>query len=215
MTTEHAPDPVADPAPAAAPKRTRPKPGERRIQILQALAAMLEAPTTERVTTATLAAKLDVSEAALYRHFASKAQMFEGLIGFIEDSLFTLANQILEREADPAAQIARIVSAVLQFAEKNPGMGRVMVGDALVHEHERLHARMNQLFDRLESTLRQPARQLAESRGSQTPTVDAQAMASVAISLVLGRLHRHARTGFQRQPTEHLDATLRTLLNAG
>ena len=212
MTTEHASDPLVDPAPA---KRTRPKPGERRTQILQALAAMLEAPGAERVTTAALAAKLDVSEAALYRHFASKAQMFEGLIGFIEDSLFTLANQVMEREAEPAAQIARIVAAVLQFAEKNPGMGRVMVGDALVHEHERLHARMNQLFDRLESTLRQPARALAESRGSQTPTVDAQAMASVAISLVLGRLHRHARTGFQRQPTEHLDASLRTLLSGG
>ena len=213
MTTEHAPDPVADPAPAvAAPKRTRPKPGERRIQILQALAAMLESPATERVTTAALAARLDVSEAALYRHFASKAQMFEGLIGFIEDSLFTLANQILEREADAAAQIARIVSMVLQFAEKNPGMGRVMVGDALVHEHERLHARMNQLFDRLESLLRQPARALAEAQGSPMPTVEAQARASALISLVLGRLHRHARTGFRRQPTEHLDATLRLLL---
>jgi len=207
MTTEH-----ATPTPAVE-KRQRPKPGERRIQILQALAAMLEAPSSERITTAALAAKLDVSEAALYRHFASKAQMFEGLIGFIEDSLFTLANQIIEREADPVAQLARIVSAVLQFAEKNPGMGRVMVGDALVNEHERLHARMNQLFDRLESLLRQPARALAEARGSQTPTVDAQALASAAISLVIGRLHRHVRTGFQRQPTEHLDATLRVLLS--
>jgi TetR/AcrR family transcriptional regulator len=205
MTTEHAPEPVAV-------KRPRPKPGERRIQILQALAAMLESPASERVTTAALAAKLELSEAALYRHFASKAQMFEGLIGFIEDSLFSLANQVLERESDPAAQIARIVSAVLQFAEKNPGMGRVMVGDALVHEHERLHARMNQLFDRLESTLRQPARAWVEAQGSQTPTVDAQALASAVISLVIGRLHRHARTGFQRAPTEHLDATLRILL---
>ena len=205
MTTEHAPEPVAV-------KRTRPKPGERRIQILQALAAMLEAPASERVTTAALAARLELSEAALYRHFASKAQMFEGLIGFIEDSLFSLTKQVLERESDPAAQIARIVSAVLQFAEKNPGMGRVMVGDALVHEHERLHARINQLFDRLESTVRQPARALVEARGSQTPTVDAQALASAVISLVLGRLHRHARTGFQRLPTEHLDATLRILL---
>ncbi len=213
MTTPNATGHATESEPEVAPaKRTRPKPGERRIQILQALAAMLEAPATERVTTASLAAKLDVSEAALYRHFASKAQMFEGLIGFIEDSLFTLANQIIEREADPAAQIARIVAAVLQFAEKNPGMGRVMVGDALVHEHERLHARMNQLFDRLESLLRQPARALAEARGSQSPTVDAQALASAVISLVLGRLHRHARTGFQRQPTEHLDATLRILL---
>ncbi|MBH1987660.1 MAG: nucleoid occlusion factor SlmA [Burkholderiales bacterium] len=198
--------------PEATVKRSRPKPGERRIQILQALAAMLEAPGAERITTAALAARLDVSEAALYRHFASKAQMFEGLIEFIEQSLFGLANQVIERESDPATQVARIVAATLQFAEKNPGMCRVMVGDALVFENERLIARINQLVERLESLLRQPYRALAESRGSQTPTVDAQAGASAAISLVLGRLQRHARSGFQRRPSEHLDATLRLLL---
>lgn len=201
---------VPEDAPVA--RRTRPKPGERRLQILQALAAMLEAPETDRITTAALAARLDVSEAALYRHFASKAQMFEGLIEFIEQSLFTLANQVLEREPDPAAQVARIVSALLQFAERNPGMGRVLAGDALVFEHARLNQRINQCLDRLESLLRQPSRALAEARGSQAPTVDAQAMASAAISLVLGRWQRHVRTGFARQPTEHLDATLRMLL---
>lgn len=200
------------PAAATQPKRTRPKPGERRLQILQALAAMLEAPGADRITTAALAARLDVSEAALYRHFASKAQMFEGLIEFIEHSLFSLANQVLEREADPAAQIARIVSALLQFAEKNPGMGRVLAGDALVFEHERLNQRINQCLERMESLLRQPARALAEARGAQTPTVDAQARASAVLSLVLGRWQRHARTGFTRLPTEHLDATLRLLL---
>lgn len=133
-------------APAAV--RRRPKPGERRIQILQTLAAMLERPGAERITTAALAARLEVSEAALYRHFASKAQMFEGLIDFIEGSVFTLVNQITEREEDGQLQAQRIAAVVLQFAEKNPGMTRVMVGDALVFEHERLQARMNQFFER-------------------------------------------------------------------
>ena len=196
---------------AASVPRKRPKPGERRVQILQALAGMLEQPGAERVTTAALAARLEVSEAALYRHFASKAQMFEGLIEFIEHSLFTLANQIIERESDPAAQAARVLAMVLQFGEKNPGMSRVMAGDALVLEHDRLAARMNQCFDRLESLLRQSYKALAESRASAAPTVEAQASASLAISLVLGRLQRFVRTGFKRLPTEHLDATLARL----
>src|SRR5215208_2171115 len=129
--------------------------GERRLEILKALAQMLEAPKWDRITTAALAAKLDVSEAALYRHFASKAQMFEGLIEFIESSVFTLVNQIAERETSGAAQAQRIVALILQFGEKNPGMVRVMVGDALVFENERLTVRMNQFFDRVESQLRQ------------------------------------------------------------
>lgn len=199
--------PAAEPAP-----RKRPKPGERRVQILQALATMLEQPGADRITTAALAARLEVSEAALYRHFASKAQMFEGLIDFIEESLFTLANQIMEREADPAAQITRVLGLVLQFAEKNPGMARVMVGDALVFEHDRLATRMNQAFERLESLLRQSYKARAEAQGSSTPTVDGQTGASLAISVVLGRLHRFTRTGFKRLPTEHLDAALRQLL---
>lgn len=203
------PDAAAD---ASVPARKRPKPGERRVQILQALAAMLEQPEADRVTTAALAARLQVSEAALYRHFASKAQMYEGLIEFIEQSLFTLANQIIERESDPAVQVARIVTLVLQFGEKNPGMSRLLVGDVLLLEHDRLGARMNQCFDRLESLLRQSLRALAEQRGSSTPTVQAQAQASVAISLVLGRLARFVRTGFQRPPTEHLEVTLDRLL---
>jgi TetR/AcrR family transcriptional regulator len=214
MTQPDAPDtPVAATADApTAPVRKRPKPGERRVQILQALAAMLEQPGADRITTAALAARLEVSEAALYRHFASKAQMFEGLIEFIEQSLFTLANQILEREADPAQQVARVLSLVLQFAEKNPGMARVMAGDALVFENERLAARMNQCFDRIESLLRQSFKGLVEQQGSAQPTVDAQARASVAIGLIQGRVHRFARTGFKRLPTEHLDATVRQLV---
>jgi len=144
--------------------RKRPKPGERRVQILQTLAAMLEEPGADRITTAALAAKLSVSEAALYRHFASKAQMFEGLIEFIESSIFTLVNQITERDTDPSLQARRIVFMLLQFGEKNPGMARVMVGDALVFENERLSARMNQFFDKIESQLRQCLRTAAERR---------------------------------------------------
>jgi TetR/AcrR family transcriptional regulator len=195
------------------PARKRPKPGERRVQILQTLAAMLEQPGADRITTAALAARLEVSEAALYRHFASKAQMFEGLIEFIEQSIFTLANQIIEHEADAAVQVRRIVSMVLQFAEKNPGMSRVMVGDALVFEHDRLATRMNQCFDRIESLLRQSFKALAEQRGSGQPTVQAQADASLAVSFIVGRQHRFVRTGFKRLPTDHLDEALNHLLN--
>ena len=134
------------------------KPGERRLQILQTLATMLENPRGEKVTTAALAAKLDVSEAALYRHFASKAQMFEGLIEFIETTLFSLVNKIDAETQDGVAQAEQTVVMLLSFAEKNPGMTRVLIGDALVHEDERLQARINQLTDRLEAALRQSLR---------------------------------------------------------
>ncbi|SDJ28761.1 nucleoid occlusion factor SlmA [Variovorax sp. OV700] len=193
----------------AAPVRKRPKPGERRVQILQALAAMLEQPGAERVTTAALAARLDVSEAALYRHFASKAQMFEGLIDFIEQSVFTLVNQILEREgATGAQQAARILTLLVQFAERNPGMTRVMVGDALVFENERLQQRMNQFFDKIEATLRQVLRGAAAADGSTTPTVDAQVRAAALTAFVVGQLQRFTRSGFRRAPSEHLEATI-------
>ncbi|HYP82093.1 nucleoid occlusion factor SlmA [Variovorax sp.] len=203
-----------------APVRKRPKPGERRVQILQTLAAMLEQPGAERVTTAALAARLEVSEAALYRHFASKAQMFEGLIDFIEQSVFTLINQIIEQ--GPAAvgderqasahQAARIVTMLMQFAEKNPGMTRVMVGDALVFENDRLQQRMNNFFDKLESTLRQTLRPAALAEGSDTPTVDAQVRASALTAFAVGRLQRYARSGFRRLPSEHLDAAVALLV---
>ena len=199
------------PPPRVEPARKRPKPGERRVQILQALAAMLEHPGSERVTTAALAARLDVSEAALYRHFASKAQMFEGLIEFIESSVFTLVNQVVEREPSGAAQARKIAALLLQFGEKNPGMTRVMVGDALVFEHERLGVRMNQFFDRLEAQLRQSLRAAAEAAGSPTPTVDAQALASAVVCFVIGRLQRYARSGFKRSPLDHLDTALARL----
>jgi TetR/AcrR family transcriptional regulator len=194
-----------------APPRKRPKPGERRVQILQTLAAMLQQPGGERITTAALAARLEVSEAALYRHFASKAQMFEGLIEFIEQSVFSLVNQIMAVDGGHGLrQASRIVSVLLQFGEKNPGMARVMVGDALVFENERLQQRMNLFFDKIEATLRQTLRGVDPA--SDTPTVDAQVRASVLTAFVAGRLQRFARSGFTRLPTEHLDASLRSLL---
>ena len=150
---------------------SRPKPGERRIQILQALAEMLEQPGGERITTAGLAARLQVSEAALYRHFASKAQMFEGLIDFIEQSVFALVNQVeTQAQSSGASCAANVVTLLMKFAEKNPGMTRVMVGDALVLEHERLQLRMNLFFDKLEAALKQFLR--ADTSDSVAPTVD-------------------------------------------
>jgi len=174
--------------------------------------ARLAAAAACAVTTAALAAKLDVSEAALYRHFASKAQMFEGLIEFIESSVFTLINQIIERDADAAQKAARMVTVVLQFGEKNPGMTRVMVGDALVFENDRLQQRMNQFFDRIESSLRQVLRDAAQAQQSATPTVDAQVRAALLVSFVQGRLQRHARSGFKRSALEHLEASLALML---
>ena len=198
----------------AAPVRKRPKPGERRVQILQALAAMLEQPGAERVTTAALAARLEVSEAALYRHFASKAQMFEALIEFIEHSIFALVNQITADPVDATEsrrQALRILTVLLQFGEKNPGMTRVMVGDALVFENERLQQRMNQFFDKIEASLRQCLRLAGGDGASATPTVDATVQASVMAAFAMGRLQRFARSGFRRLPTEHLEASLQWL----
>ena len=221
--------PLPEPASTAAAgdvaaARKRPKPGERRIQILQALAAMLEQPGAERITTAALAARLSVSEAALYRHFASKAQMFEGLIDFIEQSVFTLVQQITGRDVpDPAQpadagarQAARIVALVLQFGERNPGMVRVMVGDALVFEHERLQQRMNQFFDKLDAALRQSLRDGALADAAEpatlTPDADARVRASVLTAFVAGRLQRFARSGFRRAPSEQLGACIARML---
>ena len=196
---------------AQASPRKRPKPGERRIQILQTLAAMLEQPGAERITTAALAARLEVSEAALYRHFASKAQMFEGLIEFIETSIFSLLNQIAEKNDASSVKARHMVTVLLQFAQRNPGMARVMVGDALVFENDRLEQRMNQFFERFESSLRQVLREQAQSQSSATPTVDANVQASVLLSFVVGRLQRFARSGYKRLPTEHRDASLALL----
>jgi TetR/AcrR family transcriptional regulator len=206
-------DAQAEPVVESVSARKRPKPGERRTQILQTLASMLEQPAGERITTAALAARLNVSEAALYRHFASKAQMFEGLIEFIEQSVFSLANQIMEREQGSAGarKSAKIIAMLVQFAEKNPGMARVMVGDALVFENERLLARMNQFFDKIDATLKQCLRAGAAA-DALTPTVDAQVQASVLTAFVAGRLQRFVRSGFRRLPSEHLEASLAVML---
>ncbi|MEZ5605741.1 MAG: nucleoid occlusion factor SlmA [Burkholderiaceae bacterium] len=213
MPPDDAPASTADPALDPATPRRRARPGERREQILQALAAMLEQPGTERITTAALAARLQVSEAALYRHFASKAQMFEALIDFIESSVFGLISQIGEREPPGAAQAARITAMVLQFGERNPGMTRVMVGDALVGEHERLQARMNHLFDKLEAALRQSLRDGAAPDGQAlTPDADAKVAAALLVAFVAGRLQRFARSGFRRSPGEQLQACLARIL---
>jgi len=218
---EAQPTPLAQEAAQLVPARKRPKPGERRVQILQTLASMLQQPGLERITTAALASRLSVSEAALYRHFASKAQMFEGLIEFIEQTVFTLVNQITKAEPGPlesgaeqgAYQAQRVVAMVIHFAEKNPGMARVMVGDALVHENERLQQRMNQFFDKLEASLRQCLRGPVMQANSATPTLDAQVKASALTAFLLGRLQRFARSGYKRMPSEHLEASLALWLN--
>ncbi|HEX9392720.1 MAG TPA: nucleoid occlusion factor SlmA [Usitatibacteraceae bacterium] len=177
------------------------EPGERRRAILHTLAEMLEQPKGEKITTALLASKLDVSEAALYRHFASKAQMFEGLIEFIEETVFSLVNKIQTEEADGLKQVEAIVAMLLNFAQKNIGMTRVLIGDALVNEDERLQARMNQLHDRLEASLRQSAR-LAATNGALHASLDPNAYSNAIMAFIVGRWHQFAKSGFRRTPTE-------------
>ena len=184
------------------------KPGERKQQILETLAKMLETPKREKITTASLAAKLDVSEAALYRHFAGKAQMFEGLIEFIEQSLFGLVNKITTEEQEGLRQVRRIITVMLLFAEKNPGMTRVLIGDALVNEDDRLQVRINQLFDRVESTLKQSLR-IAETQTGRKLNPEAQA--NLLICFVIGRWQQYAKSGFKRKPMEFVQEQL-TLL---
>lgn len=173
--------------------------GERKQQILETLAKMLEAPKREKITTASLAAKLDVSEAALYRHFANKAQMFEGLIEFIEETIFGLINKISTEETDGQKQVQRIITMLLAFAEKNAGMTRVLIGDALVNEDDSLQLRINQLYDRIEVTLKQSLRIAEAQIGNQG---DIEAKANLLICFVIGRWHQYAKSGFKRKPME-------------
>ena len=194
--------------------RKRPRPGERRLQILQVLAEMLQNPKAERVTTAALAAKIEVSEAALYRHFASKAQMFEGLIAFIEQTVFGLINQINQKEESGLAQVKGIVQMLLVFAEKNPGMVRVLLGDALLQEDDRLQERINQVLDRVEASLKQSLR-IAQSQGADNTQADMVSLqAALLMSFVIGRWHRYARSGFKKLPSDGIDSSLRILLAA-
>ncbi|MCC7006069.1 MAG: nucleoid occlusion factor SlmA [Ottowia sp.] len=202
-------DDIATPA---TPTRKRPKPGERREQILHTLAYMLETPKSDKITTASLAARLDVSEAALYRHFASKAQMFEGLIEFIEQSIFGLVNQIIAREEQGYRQVQAIMQMLMTFAEKNPGMTRVLTGEALVNEDARLQERINQLVDRLEISLKQSLR-IALTQHQTGEGLDPSLRAALLINVILGRWQRFARSGFGKLPSEGLDAQLRVLLS--
>ncbi|OGB27654.1 MAG: nucleoid occlusion factor SlmA [Burkholderiales bacterium RIFCSPLOWO2_02_FULL_57_36] len=186
------------------------KPGERKLQILQTLATMLEQPKGEKITTAALAARLDVSEAALYRHFASKAQMFEGLIEFIESTVFGLINQITEKQENGLAQAQAISGMLLNFAERNPGMTRVIIGDALVNEDERLQARMNQFIERIELALKQALR-VAATQG-QANEAEVATRANMIANLVVGRWHRFAKSGFKQNPSEGAQAQIGFML---
>ena len=178
------------------------KPGEKKLQILQTLAAMLENPKGEKVTTAALAAKLDCSEAALYRHFASKAQMFEGLIEFIESSLLGVINQISAEETQGLRQVEHIMALLLSFAQRNRGMTRVLIGDALVNENERLQARINQLLDKIEAALKQALR-VAATQGQLSANADFGGLANVLLCYAIGRWQQYAKSGFTREPAAH------------
>lgn len=174
-------------------------PGEKKLQILQTIATMLENPAGEKITTAALAARLDVSEAALYRHFPSKARMFEGLIEFIENALFTVVGQIATDEESGLKQAELMLVAALRFAGKNRGLARVMIGDALVHENPRLQARINQLFERLEASLKQ-ALKIAVAQRSLPSEHDCAAQADLLVCHLLGRLQRYVKSGFKDDP---------------
>jgi TetR/AcrR family transcriptional regulator len=186
------------------------KPGQRKLQILEALAAMLEQPRGEKITTAALAKRLDVSEAALYRHFASKAQMFEGLIDFIESSVFGLINQIAEREENGIDQVQSTIQMLLGFAAANPGMTRVLIGDALVGEDERLQTRMNSFYERIELALKQALRLAVTQGHGQEDQVAARA--NLMASYVTGRWHRYAKSGFKQHPVKGSALQLALLL---
>ena len=187
------------------------KRGDRKLQILQTLAGMLEQPAAEKITTAALAGKLDVSEAALYRHFASKAQMFEGLIEFIEETLFGLINKVTAEEKSGIRQLESITTMLLGFAQKNRGMTRMLIGDALVHENQRLQLRINQLHDRVEATLKQSIR-FAASQSELPADIDAAARANLIMSCVSGRWQQFAKSGFKRDPMQYWPDQWRTLI---
>ena len=175
------------------------KPGERKLQILQTIATMLEQPKGEKITTALLASRLEISEAALYRHFASKAQMYEGLIEFIEQTVFGLVNKIVADENNGIKQTEAIIALLLRFAQKNRGMTRVLIGDALVNENERLQLRINQLLDRIEATLKQALR-IAITQGDLPADTDVGAYANLLVCFVIGRWQQFGKSGYTRDP---------------
>jgi TetR/AcrR family transcriptional regulator len=177
-----------------------PRKSQRRQQILEALAQMLEANPGNRITTAGLAKQVGVSEAALYRHFPSKTKMFEGLIEFIEDTLFSRINIILGEEQTAAQRCEKMLMLLLVFTERNPGLTRILTGDALTGETERLHQRVAQLFDRFETQLKQVIRE-AELREGLRPSIPLPAAANLLMAAAEGRISQFVRSGFQRLPT--------------
>jgi TetR/AcrR family transcriptional regulator len=174
----------------------------RKQQILEVLASELEAKPGSRITTAGLAATLGVSEAALYRHFPSKAKMFDGLIDFAEQSVFGLVNRILEEERDGLQRCAQVCRVVLVFAERNPGITRVLMGDILMGEHERLRARTHQFFDRLETQLRQILREASVGEGPQVERADLHAAAALFTATLTGRMAQFVRSNYRISPHE-------------
>jgi TetR/AcrR family transcriptional regulator len=178
-----------------------PRKSQRRQQILEALAQMLEANPGDRITTAGLARQVGVSEAALYRHFPSKSKMFEGLIEFIEDTLFSRIGMILNEESTAARRCEKMLTLLLAFAERNPGITRILTGDALAGETERLHQRVQQLFDRFETQLRQVIRE-AEMREGLRPSIPLPAAANLLMATAEGRISQYVRSNFRRSPTD-------------
>ena len=183
----------------------------RKTQILQTLAHMLAQPQAARVTTAALAARMQVSEAALYRHFASKAQMFEGLIAEIEDTLYAIMDDILALREDGTEQIRRLVSALLDFAQTHRGKTRVLTGDALVTEDNRLVERINQITDRIQRTIGEAARNGVVD-GSLPAHTDPAVLGGILTQLVLGKWLRFTQSAWQQAPLDHLAAELAWLL---
>ena len=181
------------------------KKSNRREEILQALAEMLESTDgASRITTAKLAKQVGVSEAALYRHFPSKARMFEGLIEFIEEALMTRINRILDDEKDTLERIRMVMHLILAFSERNPGLTRILSGHALMFENERLRERINQLFERIETQLRQILRERKIREGKSFP-VEERILAAQILGQVEGSLNRFVRSDFKYQPTANFD----------
>lgn len=174
----------------------------RKQEILQALAHMLEMSPGSRITTAALAKQVGFSEAALYRHFPSKSKMFEGLIEFIEETVFTRINLVLSEEEFALPRLEKIIFLLLTFTERNPGLTRILTGDALTGENERLHSRVVQFYDRLETQIKQVIRE-AEIREGIRPQIGLNASANILVALAEGRITQYVRSGFKRSPSAH------------
>jgi TetR/AcrR family transcriptional regulator len=180
------------------------KRSNRKEQILQALAQMLETSPGQRITTAKLAAEVGVSEAALYRHFPSKARMFEGLIEFIEDTLLSRINLILENEKESQTRIYNILLLLLTFAEKNPGITRILTGDALQGEQERLRERVQGLFEKLETQFKQVLRE-RKLREGKTFQSDELTLANFLLAYVEGKMNQFVRSDFKVKPSSQFE----------